>query len=237
MKRLIVASGPMIRELLGDFMMAVCILAPILMGIVFRFFIPVLESVLCSYFQQTQIIEPYYAVFDLMLAVMTPVMFCFAGVLVILEELDSGVAKYYFITPLEKKGYLVSRIGLPVLVAFFYTIVLLILFSLKKTEITSILGYSVSGSFMAIMISMFVVSYAKNKMEGMALVKLSGLLILGIPVVFFVDRPVQYLFAVLPSYWMAKICVSGENWYLVPCMIISTVFICFLNLRFQKRLL
>lgn len=237
MKKLVIASGALFRELVGDFMMVVCIIAPILMGIAFRFLIPVLENVLCLYFHLPQIIRPYYAVFDLLLAVMTPVMFCFAGVLVILEEIDYGVAKYFFITPLGKKGYLVSRIGIPSFISFFYTILLLTIFSITSTGFTEKIIYAAGGCIMALMISIFVVAYAKNKMEGMALVKLSGLLVLGIPVVFFIKSSVQYFFALLPSYWLAKISTTGEVMYFIPMFLISVVFIYALSRRFQKRLL
>lgn len=42
---------------------------------------------------------------------MTPILFSFAGVLVILDEIDCGMAKYYGVTPVGKNGYLASRIS------------------------------------------------------------------------------------------------------------------------------
>ncbi|MEG2687084.1 MAG: ABC transporter permease, partial [Christensenellaceae bacterium] len=112
MRRVLRAFVPFFTEIEHNFMLVACIIGPVLMGAVFRFLIPVLEKLLCDDFDLPQVLASYYIIFDLLLVIMTPILLCFAGVLVILEELDSGVAKYYVVTPLGKGGYLLSRIGI-----------------------------------------------------------------------------------------------------------------------------
>ncbi|MEG0892160.1 MAG: ABC transporter permease [Oscillospiraceae bacterium] len=237
MKQVLRAMRPFLTEITHDFMMAACVAGPILMGAAFRFLIPVLERLLCGRFGAVQMLAPYYIIFDLLLAIMTPLLFCFAGVLVILEELDCGVAKYYAVTPIGKRGYLLSRIGIPALIALVYNAALLCIFSILNIDFAMIILLSVSGGLTAVLISLLVVSFAKNKMEGMALVKLCGLLLIGIPVAYFVASPVRYLFGVFPSFWMAELCITQNYLYFLPAVFSSCLMIRDLYGRFKKRLL
>lgn len=237
MKQVLRASRPFLTEIAHDFMLAACAAGPILMGAAFRFLLPVLERLLCGRFNAAEILAPYYIIFDLLLAVMTPILFCFAGVLVVLEEFDCGVAKYYAVTPIGRSGYLLSRIGIPALIAVVYDVVLLCVFSVSKVGLFMAFLLSVSGGMTAVFTSLLVVTFAKNKMEGMALVKLCGLLLIGIPVAYFVASPVRYLFGIFPSFWMAESCITQNCLYFIPAVLLSCLLIFGLYGRFHKRLL
>lgn len=237
MKKAFRAFMPFLAEITHDFMLAACVCAPIMMGAAFRFLLPVLERLLCASFGKVQILAPYYIIFDLLLAVMTPILFCFAGVLVILEELDCGVAKYYAVTPIGKSGYLWSRVGIPALTALVYDAALLYIFSISRLGLFMIVILSISGGLTALLTSLLVVSFAKNKMEGMALVKLCSLLLIGIPVAYSVAEPVRYLFSFFPSFWMAELCITQNYLYFIPAVFSSGLIICSLYGRFNRRLL
>lgn len=237
MKKISRAFTPFLKEITHDYMLVACNIGPIIIGCAFRFLLPTLENLLCRHFGMTQILTPYYIIFDLILVIMTPILFCFAGVLVFLDEFDSGVAKYYTVTPLGKGGYLFSRIGVPAIISFVYDIVLLSIFTASGIHILMNFVLCISGGLTAIITSLIVVTFAKNKMEGMALVKLCGLLIIGIPVAYFITSPVQYLFCILPSYWMAKLCITKNYIFLIPTLLSSFFIILGLCYRFRKKLL
>jgi len=235
MRKIINATKPFVLSILHDAMMIVCILAPVLMGFAFRFLVPLLEKMLCQYFYLPQIIAPYYILLDLLLAIMTPIMFCFSGVLVMLEEFDNGTAKYYFVTPVGKSGYLKSRLILPALMAFIYDLLLLTIFTVSGLDPLMIITFSICGVLMAVLCALLVVAFAKNKMAGMALIKLCGILLVGIPVVYFVTSPIQYLFSPLPSFWMAKISLTGNYLFIFPTVITSSIIIMGLYKRFTVK--
>lgn len=237
MKQVLRALRPFLTEITHDFMLAACVAGPIMMGAAFHFLLPVLERLLCGRFGAVQMLASYYIIFDLLLAVMTPILFCFAGVLVVLEELDCGVAKYYAVTPIGKSGYLLSRIGIPALIALVYNAALLCIFSISNIDFAMIILLSVSGGLTAVLTSLLVVSFAKSKMEGMALVKLCGLLLIGIPVAYFVVSPVRYLFGVFPSFWIAELCITQNYLYFIPAVFLSCLIILGLHGRFHERLL
>jgi fluoroquinolone transport system permease protein len=168
---------------------------------------------------------------------MAPMMFCFAGVLVVLEEFDSGIVTYYAVTPLGKSGYLLSRIGIPTLAAVIYDFILLFFFSAVGIDFLVIIVFAISGGLMGIITSLLVISFSRNKMEGMALVKLCGLLTVGIPIAYFVSGPVQYLFSFFPSFWLAKFSISENYLFVIPILLSSFFLVFCLYGRFKKRLL
>lgn len=218
-------------------MLVACILAPFFMAIAFKFFIPLLENFLCSYFSSCKILFPFYILFDLMLSIMTPILFCFAGVLVILEEEDCSVAPYCAVTPLGKSGYLISRIGVLTFFSLFYNIALLHFFALSSLDFFDILILSLSGVLNAIFSSMFVLSFAKNKMEGLALVKMCGLLLIGLPIAYFVKSNVKYVFSFFPTFWIAEFCITEKYLFFFVSVGVSVLWIWVLWAHFKKKIL
>ena len=237
MKKIIWIMSPFLLEICHDFMLVACMAGPLLAACVFRFGLPVLEYALCNYFHREAILTPYYSVFDMLIAVLTPIMLSFAGVMVILEEVDSSVAKYYAITPVGKNGYLISRIVIPVLVGTLYDFVLLVLLKSSDVSILRCGLFSVGGGLLAVNTALLVVALAGNKMEGMALIKLCGVIVLGIPVSVFISGPVPYLFGIFPSFWMAEINTKDSLFYFLPMVITSVLWAWYCMEGFERRLL
>jgi len=79
-------------------------------------------------------------------------------------------------------------------------------------------------------------SFSYNRVEGMAVAKMAGLIMLGLPVPFFLISNAQYLFSVLPSFWIAKLCLEDSYWFLVPASITSAIWIWLLYGKFKKKL-
>lgn len=223
-------------EIKGDMMLAVMSIAPILMGLVFRFVLPFSETVLSRYFEVSKILAPYYLIFDLILVYMTPMMFSFCAVMVMFEEIDTGISSYMMVTPLGKKGYLISRIGIPAIISFIYDIVIIMVFSLTGVSLVMGLCLSILSSINGVITSLLVVSIATNKVECMAMTKLSGLLMLGLPVPFFVEGWVQYITVILPSYWYSKFAISQNYVFCLLSILVSFIWIGILYRKFEKKL-
>ena len=88
-----------------------------------------------------------------------------------------------------------------------------------------------------IITSMLVIAFAKNRVEGMALIKLSGIMIAGIPVVYFVSSKIAYLCGILPSFWITKLAQEQMPVYAIPSLVSLAVWILLLYQKFKKRLL
>ncbi len=166
-------------------MFVVCF-APVPVGFLFRFAIPFLETVLTDWFHISAIISPYYVLIDTFFAMLSPTMFCFVSAMVSLEEVDEKTAAYLFVTPLGKNGYLAARFCIPSITAFLVTVVLLPVFKLTSLSAIEIVLLAAGGTLQGIITSLLILTISSNKLEGMAVSKMSGLVVFGAAIPFFV---------------------------------------------------
>lgn len=225
-----------IKQVLKDSMLAAVCAATILTAFFVRFGVPEIEAFLCSYFRTSSVLGNYYLLFDLLLALISPYMLCFASSMMMLTEYDENMTSYLSVTPVGKRGYILSRLAFPCIIAFILSVVLIQGFSLTAWSMgtTLIVALLTCTCSMAVALLLFVFSH--NRVEGMAVAKLSGLLMLGLPVPFFITSDIQYLFALLPSFWTAKFAVSSHIIFTVPALLSSLIWIQFLYKRFEQKL-
>ncbi len=225
-----------IKEIWQDVMFAALLFVPLLMCLLFRFGIPLLERELCEMQHVGTMITPYYFCFDLCIIMMTPIMFSFAGVMVILGELDNGLARYLMVTPLGKKGYLWSRIGMLSVIAMVYADISILVFRLSDLSVWNILYCGVISAMTGALISFFVVSLAHNKVEGMALTKFSAFFVLGIPIAVFIKIPYKYIGFFLPSFWTTEFCIRGQIVDAVMGLVVGGILLYISFRRFAGRI-
>ena len=190
MRAIKTAFFQMLLFLRKDMMLFAACCSPVLIGIIFKFGIPAAEEILNRYIDFPLI--RYYEIFDVLFALLTPLMFCFTASMIILEELDDNIAKYLLITPLNKMGYLAARMFIPCGVAFIVSAVLLPVFSLEQMSFGKILYFSACGVLQGCTIALLVITFSTNKLEGMGITKLSSLLILGLLVPYFPPYKMRY---------------------------------------------
>ena len=237
MKAVFSAFGQFIRAIWEDAMLAGCLFMPFVMALVFRYGVPALEGVLFSSFGVANALTPYYVLFDLGLSFMTPLMLCFSGVMVVLEELDDGTASYLMVTPLRRAGYLASRIVILTALSVVYDVALLALFSLSGMGFWLNLICALCNALVSVSVAMMVVGFARNKVEGMALIKLSGFFILGYFAAYFLTPPLAHVAGVLPEYWLALMVRDGNLLLALPAVAVALVWIALLFRRFNRRVM
>lgn len=237
MKALSASLGGLVRTLRADLMLFFMLPVPLLAVVAFRILIPMGEGLLTAYFHVPALLSPYYLLIDLLSASMAPLIMAYVSVMVVLEERDDGLARYLAVTPLGRGGYLLSRVGIPVLFGAVYAVPLLLAFSLTALNFWLVLLLALAGGLSGVIAALLVPAVAGNKVEGMALTKLSTLLLLGLFVPFFVDGPLRYLAAPLPSFWMAELALSGQGWYFLPVLGTAAVWLWALWRRFSKQMM
>lgn len=236
MKPLFRSFGLFIRQIAADAMLVAVILAPLLAGLFFRFGIPQIEILLCGYFNTGAILSPYYLLFDLLLCMITPYMFCFASAMVMLTEYDENMACYLAVTPVGKSGYILSRLGFPALISFVVSLPLVLMFSLTRWNLLFLVLTCLVSSLTSVAVALLLFSLSRNRVEGMAVAKMAGLFMLGMPVPFFLHSPVQYLFALLPSFWSAKLCIEQNVLFIIPALVSVALWLWPLYLKFKRKL-
>lgn len=219
-----------------DMMLFAACLAPVFAGLFFRFAIPFLEAVLTDHFHMPEVISPYYKLIDVTFVMLSPTMFCFVSAMVSLEEADEKTAVYLFITPLGKTGYLSARFGVPAIIAFLVTVILLPVFKLTTFTPIAILYLAAGGTLQGIIVALLILTLSSNKLEGMAITKLSTLAICGAAVPFFIKDNLQYVLIPLPSFWIGKAACENLFLYMLPAFALSAIWICFLLKRYLRKM-
>ena len=225
----------MLKLMKHDMMLLAAGAAPVLAGFAIRFCIPFLEKTMCRYTGLSSIMTPYFGLFDIFLSALTPAIFCFIAAMVMLEERDDHIDRYLFITGLRQRGYYISHVVLPALAAFIVTLVLLPIFRLTDLSAGIIVLLGLTGTLQGIIISLLIVTVSSNKLEGMAVTKLSSLIMLGALVPYFVPDRYGYFMSFLPSFWAGKAVATGNLLYMLPSVIVSVIWIVILSMRFNVK--
>lgn len=231
MKAVRLSFMQMIKFMAADMMLLAAGVSPVLMGAVIRFGIPCIEGLLMEFMGLPRVISPYYGLIDILFAAITPAMFCFVAAMVMLEEHDDHIDRYLFVTKLGKKGYYISRVILPAMLAFAITCVILPICGLTEMTFIKVLFLAISGTLQGVIIAMLVVNLSSNKLEGMALTKLASLLMFGAAGPFFLETPYSYMLFFMPSYWTGMMVTCNNPLYVIPTVMVSAVWILILARR------
>ena len=211
-------------------------LTPILAGFLFRFATPLLETALTGWLHTPEVLPPYYALIDIFFAMLSPVMFCFISAMVSLEEVDEKTAAYLFVTPLGRNGYLAARFCIPAVAAFLVTVVLLPIFKLTSLSLINIVLFAAGGTLQGTIIALLILTFSTNKLEGMAVTKLSSLMIFGAAIPFFIKHNIQYVISLLPSFWIGKAAFENKLFYMLPAITLSMIWIFVLFKRYLRKI-
>ena len=226
----------MVKQITQEMMMIMLAIAPVLAGIFFRVGIPLLERKVLIYYGLERVVFPFYEIFSWLLAMLTGMLFAFVGGLVVLGEIDDNVAKYIMVTPAGMRGYLSSRIIIPALISGVVTLVCIPAFSLVPIGSAKLIVMVISTMLSGIVTAMLVVAISSNKVEGMAVGKLSGLFGMTFFVPLAVAGKIKYVFCLFPMFWIGEWSLSGGWGKLLISLIEFIIWIDILFWRFQKKM-
>lgn len=144
---------------------------------------------------------------DLILVFLTLFMPLIFGALVgfsILDDRDDNILTSIKVTPLSLNQFLSFKLVLVFLLSFFGTTFILWFSNVGSISVGNMFAISFLSSLAAPMTGLFINSFAQNKIEGFAVMKGAGMIII-FPVIslFFVDKR-ELLFSFAPGFWPAK---------------------------------
>lgn len=224
-----------LKQITKDGMLLVLLPAPFLVGLIFKYAIPLANSILEDRYSFS--LQPWYGLVDGMLICLTSMFVALAFAFLILEERDEGITAFYQITPTGGYSYLMARIGIPMIWAFIITIIAVGVFNISDLSETTILVSSIISALTGIFLAMMIVSLAENRVEGLALAKLTGISFLGLILVWFIPAPYSYFSAFLPSFWIGKLILDGTTTLpFLLGLLSSLIWIIFFTKRFLTRI-
>lgn len=200
------------QAMLRDVIMLVLIPAPFLVGIIFYLLLPILNQLLIHQFAIS--IVNYYALTDGLMILLAPTLLTMSSAFLLLEESDEGISSYYQITPAGRLHYLMARIGIPAFWGLFSSIIIGLVFGLSTLSFPIILAISSIASLFSCAIAMLIVTFANNRVEGLAISKLTGITLIGILIPWFITDSWRWFFVFLPTFWLGVL--TRENVVVLP---------------------
>lgn len=189
-----VARDPMLRWL--------ALFAPAF-GLLFRWGIPSAAAAL-----ERQLgfdLVPYY---PLLMSFLPLVAAAMAGSVVgflLLDQRDDQTLTALLVTPLRLGDYLRYRLGGVLVVSTVLGALIVPLAGLTPTTPLQALVCAVTAAPLAAIYALFLGTFAANKVQGFALVKAVGIVMVPCIVAYFVRGPWQYAFGLVPHYWPLKV--------------------------------
>ena len=226
------------KSLRRDPLLRWLIFYPLLLAVVIRWGAPVLRIHLITRFNFD--LQPYYPLLMSFVALLTPML---AGTVIgflLLDQRDDQTLTALQVTPLTLSGYFAYRIAVPTALSFAITILIFPITGLLELGSLALAGVAVSSCLLAPLYALFLGAFANNKVQGFALSKALGVLLVPPLIAYFVKSPWQLLFGLDPLYWPAKFLwsVNSANraWtYLLAGMLFHCVLLKLLMLGWKIR--
>lgn len=214
MNALLTFASTDLRNIRRDSMLATMLLVPWLMVVLLRLLLPLLGDWMMARFQlDLATLQPLFL--SLFFVLQIPMLFGLVFGLLVLDERDEGTLTALRVTPVSPNTYLIYRVGMSALLAAFYVALTLALSGLiPSARWGAILPIALLAGLFGPLVALLLAAFAKNKMEGLALAKLLGSLMLGPLAAYFLPSRWQLAVGILPSYWPAKalwVALAGNN--------------------------
>ncbi len=236
--------GPIDAKSIGrDALLRWVILLPILIALLARWFLPIL-------IEQVEAIVgidilPYYPpLMAYMLLLLVPNLIGFVTGFLMLDQRDDRTLFALQVTPLSLNGYLLYRLSMPVILSFVLTLIVLPLSGLVALDWMVLLVAALSAAPMAPIFALALAALSQNKVQGFALMKISGIVLLPPLAAYFIQSNWQVLLGLVPTYWPAKTLWSIQSFtagssdsiwfYLLVGLAYQLLFLVFLVRRFEK---
>lgn len=218
-----------------DAIMLFLIPAPFLVGITFYYLLPWLNQLLLERFSFS--FEEWYPLADGLMIILTPTLLTMSSAFLLLEECDEGLGSYYQITPAKQFHYLMARIGLPALWGFLCALGIASWFGLSQLSFSVILACSFLAVLFGSSVAIMIVALASNRVEGLAISKLTGITMLGMFIAAFVSDSWRWLAGILPSFWLGELILEKALWFnLLLGTASSLIWIILFTRKFIKKI-
>jgi fluoroquinolone transport system permease protein len=179
------------------------LVAPLALALLVRFIVPLLNGWLRARAGLT--LEPFYPLIFSWLPLMMPAIIGALIGFLLLDQRDDGSALAMRVTPVTPTSYLAYRLATPIVLNVLVTIAMLSIVGRTRTGPAEWALVAFVASPIAPTYALFLASFARNKVEGFALMKAVGIVSLPLVAAWWVDEPWQWLFGIVPFYWPAKL--------------------------------
>jgi fluoroquinolone transport system permease protein len=198
------ALGPIdLKSIRRDSLLRWMVLFPLLIALLVRWGVPAVTRYSIEQFRFD--LTPYYDLVMSLVLLMIPVMFGMIVGFLLLDQRDDRTLSALQVTPLGLNGYLVYRISAPVLLSGLITFAVFPLANLVSVAPLRLLFTALAAAPLAPLCALALAAFAENKVQGFALSKASGAVLLPPLLAYFIPSSWQLLFGLAPTYWPVKL--------------------------------
>lgn len=160
---------------------------------------------------------------------------------ILLDERDQDTLTALMVTPMPVRAYALYRVITPALISVLGILVVVPFINILVLPLAKLLPLAVAAAPLGPMMALLLASLARNKVEGLAIMKGLGIFLIVPIVAWFVPQPWQWLFGVFPTFWATKgywLASAGEPYmWVAACGAIYTcAIVAILLRRFQNGL-
>jgi len=227
-----------IKNISRDGMLLILLPVPMVLAVLLRFvFTPLTELV-----RPWVHLKTYTPLILMFILNMGPLLTGMISGLLLVDEADDHVIPALAVTPPGKNGFLFYRLASPFILT---SLLLLPVPLISRLEIgwhwSRTLPFTLICSLAAPLEAMIIAVFSRNKIEAMAVAKMTGILFMAPFIAWFAPGPWKFAGAPLPGFWVS-LAGFGDNSYgvsmllLVPSILLLLLAARFLLIRFNKRI-
>lgn len=123
----------------------------------------------------------------------------------LLDQRDDQTMTALLVTPVSLADYLRYRMSTLIVACIALSCVTMLLAGLTETTALQLIVTSIVAAPLAPIYALFLGSMAGNKVQGFALIKVLGIVVVPCIVAYFVTGPWQSAFGIIPHYWSLKV--------------------------------
>ncbi|MCK4579090.1 MAG: hypothetical protein KAU50_09890 [Candidatus Marinimicrobia bacterium] len=232
--------GPVdLRNVIRDPLLKWMLLLPLIAALGIRWLVPALLVKLGGLLQ-LDLASFYLPLFSYLLIMLAPMI---AGMLVgflLLDQKDDLTLTALQVTPLTITGYLLYRLGSPMLISVVMTFIAFPLAGFPWLGWLPLLAVALLAAPLAPVFALLLGTFASNKVQGFALAKASGAVLLPPMAAWFMPMPWQLAFGLVPTYWPAKLywvyagTEAYAGLYLLAGLLMQALLLRLLLVRFDR---
>ena len=209
MKKIVALALADAKNILRDSTLILLLFGPTGLFFMMRLVVPIASRLLSE--QLAFDLMPYYPFIVIYLSLIPSMLFGLLLGFLILDERDEEIIAFIAVTPLRKTGYLAYKLSVSVGMSFLFFFATLYLTQLTTIRFHYAVGLALLAALEAPIASLFLAAFAENKVEGLALSKVLGMMYLGPFVAYFVNSHWKYLAGVLPPFWIAEAFFAAQR--------------------------
>jgi fluoroquinolone transport system permease protein len=182
-----------------DNMMLALSVYPIILALVGRFLVPYLRG---AFIHQFDLMDHYPTIVTfLMLA--NPYIYGALAAFMLLDEREENVLQALRVSPLSLDRYLLAKVSFFILLSLVSGVAIVNIADLMPLNLGIILLVNLILTLGAPFNMILINAFAKNRVEGFAIVKGTGMLIMLPLLVFYIPKQFHVIAALVPGYWPA----------------------------------